>query len=74
MQRRSISQAATAFPVASSLFEVRGAFKATKLGNRYIFLPYVTNVVLISLAILAARPSVLAMIYAYLGGYFLRAR
>jgi len=70
MQHLSFKEATKGFSAASSLMEVRRAFKATQWGSRYIRFLYFSKFVLIALSFLHIRQPLLSVIFGYLAGYF----
>ncbi len=70
MQHLSFTQATKGFSAATTLLDVRSAFKATAWGTRYIRFLYFSKFVLIALAFVIVRQPVLAVIFAYMAGYF----
>ena len=70
MQHLSFTQATKGFSAATTLLEVRSAFKATTWGTRYIRFLYFSKFVLIALAFVLVRQPVLAVIFGYIAGYF----
>jgi hypothetical protein len=70
MQHLSIKEASNGFTNASSLLDVRRAFKTTSWGRRYIWWLYLSKLVLALLAFLAIRHPLLAIILGYGAGYF----
>ena len=69
MQHLSFKEATNGFMTASSLLDVRRAFKATSWGNRYISWLYFSKFVLAVLAFLVIRQPLLGIILGYLAGY-----
>ena len=70
MQHLSFMQAGKGFSAASTLLEVRSAFKATTWGTRYIRFLYFSKVVLIILSFVLVRQPLMAVVYGYFAGYF----
>ena len=70
MQHLSFTQATKGFSAASTLLEVRSAFKATTWGTRYIRFLYFSKFVLIALAFVLVRQPLFAVIFGYIVGYF----
>ena len=70
MQHLSFTQATKGFSAASTLPEVRSAFKATTWGTRYIRFLYFSKFVLIALAFVLVRQPLFAVIFGYIAGYF----
>ena len=70
MQHLSFREASNGFSAASTLLEVRSAFKATVWGTSYIRFLYISKLVLIALAAGLVRHPLLAIVFAYCGGYF----
>ena len=69
MQHLSFKEATNGFTTASSLLDVRRAFKSTSWGSRYIWWLYFSKVVLAVLAFLLIRQPLLGIIFGYLAGY-----
>lgn len=70
MQHLSFGQASAAFTTATTLLEVRKALTATTWGRRYIRFLYASKLLLAALAFLLIRQPLLAIIFAYIAGYF----
>jgi len=69
MQHLSFKEATNGFTTASSLLDVRRAFKATSWGSRYISWLYFSKFVLAVLAFLFIRQPLLGIVLGYLAGY-----
>jgi hypothetical protein len=70
MQHLSFTQATKGFSAASSLLEVRSAFKATIWGTRYVRFLYFSKFVLMVLAVVLVRQPIFGVIMGYIAGYF----
>jgi hypothetical protein len=68
MQHLSFAQAADRFIAASSIMEVRRAFKATPWGSRYISWLYGFKLALIVIAYLLIGNHLLQILIGYIGG------
>jgi hypothetical protein len=69
MQHLSFKAAANGFTAASSLLDVRRAFKSTAWGSRYIVGLYLSKGVLAVLAVTLIGHSVLGIALGYFAGY-----
>jgi len=69
MQHLSFKEATSGFTSASSLLDVRRAFKSTSWGSRYIWWLYLSKVVLAVFTFLLIRQPLLGLILGYLAGY-----
>jgi len=70
MQHWSMRQAAGGFSAASSLLEIRSAFKATQWGRRYIRFLYFSKFALLVLAFLLVREPLIGVVIGYFAGFF----
>lgn len=70
LQHVSLREATSGFSRATSLLEIRRAFKATKWGRCYLVFLYVSKATLLLTAIFASDRSFIGILIAYIVGYF----